>query len=104
MTHSWYGTQFNTLINKMKAIPDSGTAGTLLDNSLLMWTSCLSDGASHHSDNMPITLAGSNGGYFRQGKLIRYNDTFTTDATKDSGNPWKTSCALRGLRVLRSQR
>lgn len=94
---SWYGTQFNTLINKMKAIPDSGSAGTLLDNSLLMWTSCLSDGASHHSDNMPITLAGSNGGYFRQGKLIRYNDTFTTDATKDQnkiGTPDKSNSDL----------
>jgi hypothetical protein len=80
---SWYASQVNTLINKMKAIPDSGAAGTLLDNSLIMYTSCLSDGASHHSDNMPITLAGSNGGYFRQGKLIRYNATFTADATKD---------------------
>jgi hypothetical protein len=80
---SWYATQVNVLINKLKAIPDSGAAGTLMDNSLIMYTSCLSDGASHHSDNMPITLAGSNGGYFRQGKLIRYNNVFTTDATKD---------------------
>jgi Protein of unknown function (DUF1552) len=80
---SWYASQVNVLINKMKAIPDSGAAGTLMDNSLILYTSCLSDGASHHSDNMPITLAGSNGGYFRQGKLIRYNNVFTADATKD---------------------
>ena len=80
---SWYASQVNKAINMMKAIPDSGTQGSLLDNSLIMYTSCLSDGASHHSDNMPITLAGSNGGYFRQGKLIRYNSTFTADATKD---------------------
>jgi hypothetical protein len=94
---TWFGTQFNTLINKMKAIPESGAAGTLLDNSLLMWTSCLSDGASHHSDNMPITLAGSNGGYFRQGRLIRYNNTFTADATKDQnaiGTPDKSNSDL----------
>jgi hypothetical protein len=80
---SFYASQVNKLINAMKTIPDSGAAGSLMDNSLIMYTSCLSDGASHHSDNMPITLAGSNGGYFRQGKLIRYNSTFTADAVKD---------------------
>jgi hypothetical protein len=79
----WYATQFNSMIDKFSAIQDSGAQGTLLDNSLLMWTSCLSDGASHHSDNMPITLAGTNGGYFRKGKLIRYNSVFTTDAVAD---------------------
>jgi hypothetical protein len=79
----FYAKRFNTLIDRFKAIPDSGAQGTLLDNSLLMWTSCLSDGASHHSDNMPITLAGTNGGYFRKGKLIRYNNVFTVDPVKD---------------------
>jgi hypothetical protein len=94
---SWYAGQVNKLINTMKAIPDSGAQGSLMDNSLIMYTSCLSDGASHHSDNMPITLAGSNGGYFRQGKLIRYNNTFTADATKDQntiGTPDKSNSDL----------
>jgi hypothetical protein len=62
-----------------------------------MYTSCLSDGASHHSDNMPIVLAGSNGGYFKQGKLIRFNNTFTADAVKDQntiGTPDKSNSDL----------
>jgi hypothetical protein len=80
---TWYASQFNTMINKMKAIPDSGAQGTLLDNSLLMYTSCLSHGAAHVSTNVPITLAGSNGGYFRQGRLIRFNNTFTANAATD---------------------
>ena len=83
----WYASQFNAVIDKMKAIPESGGQGSLLDNSLLMWTSCLSDGASHHSDNMPIVLAGSNGGYFRQGRLIRYNNVFTNDPVEDVKAP-----------------
>jgi hypothetical protein len=84
----WYATQFNTMINKLAAIPESGGYGTtMLDNSLLMWTSCLSDGASHHSDNMPITLAGSNGGYFKQGHAIRFNNIYTTDAVQDQQQP-----------------
>jgi hypothetical protein len=79
----YYAGQVNGLINALKAIPDSGAQGTLMDNSLILYTSCLSDGASHHSDNMMFTLAGSNGGYFRQGKLIRYNNTFTANAVTD---------------------
>jgi Protein of unknown function (DUF1552) len=80
---TWYASQFNTMINKMSAIPDSGTPGTLLDNSLMMYTSCMSDGQAHVSTNVPIVLAGSNGGYFKQGKALRFNNTFTNNALQD---------------------
>ena len=83
----WYATQFNTMIDKFSAIPESGGQGTLLDNSLLWWANCLSDGASHHSNNMPFTLAGSNGGYFRQGRAIRFNDVYTADPIQDQKAP-----------------
>jgi hypothetical protein len=73
----WYATQFNTLINKFNAIPDSGASGTLLDNSLLMWSSCLGDASSHFSNNVPVVLAGSNGGYFKTGRNIQFNDVYT---------------------------
>jgi hypothetical protein len=72
----FYAGQVNTMLTKMDAIMDSGTGKTLLDNSLLMYTSCLGDGSSHHSNNAPIVLAGSNGGYFRQGRLIRFNSVY----------------------------
>ena len=75
----WYASQFNTFIDKFSAIKESEGNGTLLDNSLLMWTSCLSDGASHESRNAPIVLAGSNGGYFKQGKNIQFNDVYSAD-------------------------
>jgi hypothetical protein len=80
---TWYASQFNSLITKLNAIPESGAAGSVLDNSLLMYTSCLSHGAAHVSTNAPITLAGSNGGYFRQGRVIRFNNTFTTNPGND---------------------
>jgi hypothetical protein len=83
----WYATQFNTMINKFNAIPESGAAGTLLDNSLLWYVNCLSDGAAHQSNNMPFTLAGSNGGYFRQGRAIRFNDVYTADPIQDQKAP-----------------
>jgi hypothetical protein len=83
----WYATQFNSMIDAFSAIPESGGQGTMLDNSLLFWANCLSDGASHHSDNMPFTLAGSNGGYFRQGRCIRFNNIYTADPVQDQKAP-----------------
>jgi hypothetical protein len=83
----WYATQFNTMINKFLAIPESGGTGTMLDNSLLWQVNCLSDGSSHHSDNMPFTLAGSNGGYFKQGHAIRFNSIYTADPINDQKAP-----------------
>ncbi len=75
----WYATQFNGFINKLSAVPDSGAAGTLMDNSLLMWSSCLGDASAHTSTNVPVILAGSNGGYFKTGRNIQFNDKYTAD-------------------------
>ncbi|HVZ75007.1 MAG TPA: DUF1552 domain-containing protein [Polyangia bacterium] len=81
----WYAKQFGSMITALDAIPDSGQTGSVLDNSLMMWSSCLGDASSHFSDNVPIVLAGSNGGYFKQGRLIRMNDTYT--AAQWTGDP-----------------
>jgi hypothetical protein len=83
----WYATQFGAMIDKLSAIPESGAAGTVLDNSLLWYVNCLSDGAAHQSNNMPFTLAGSNGGYFKQGHAIRFNDVYTADPIQDQKAP-----------------
>lgn len=78
----WYASQFNYMVTQLGTIQESGMPGTtVLDNSLLMYTSDLSDGSSHISDNGYVALAGSNGGYFKQGKLIRYNSVYTPLAT-----------------------
>jgi hypothetical protein len=83
----WYASQFNYMINSFLAVPESGGTGTMLDNSVLWYVNCLSDGSSHHSDNMPFVLAGSNGGYFKQGHAIRFNNIFTADPIKDQTAP-----------------
>ena len=75
----WYATKFNAFIDQFAATKESDGQGSMLDNSLLMWASCLSDGAAHESRNAPIVLAGSNGGYFKQGLNIQFNDNYTAD-------------------------
>jgi hypothetical protein len=46
---------------------------TLLDNSLVLWTSEFSDPASHVSAGIPLLTAGSAGGYFRTGRHLNFN-------------------------------
>jgi hypothetical protein len=84
----WYASQFNYMITQLDEIPESGMPGTsVLDNSLLMHTSDVSDASSHISDNMAITLAGSNGGYFKQGQALRFNSVFTPLAIPPNSDP-----------------
>jgi hypothetical protein len=51
---------FAYFLEKLSAIPDGD--GTLLDNSLIMYGSGMSDGNSHNHDPLPIVLAGRAGG------------------------------------------
>jgi hypothetical protein len=46
---------------------------TLLDNSLLLWTSEFSNGSGHIAYNVPVMLAGSAGGYLRTGRHLDFD-------------------------------
>lgn len=52
---------------------------TILDNSVLLYTSEFSDPAGHMSVNTPVLLAGSGGGTFRTGRMIDYNTRAAAD-------------------------
>jgi hypothetical protein len=43
---------------------------TLLDNSAVMWLPELADGNAHNTNNMPIVIAGSAGGYLKTGVSV----------------------------------
>jgi len=55
---------------KLKSIPDGD--GTLLDHSLILYGSSLSDGNEHNFDPLPVLLAGGASGKLRGGRHIRY--------------------------------
>jgi hypothetical protein len=44
--------------------------GPLLDNAFMMWTSHVAAGKSHGFRNLPIIIAGSPGGYLKQGAYV----------------------------------
>jgi hypothetical protein len=59
-------------LKKMAAIQEP--EGSLLDNTMLVYGTGISDGNAHNHDNLPILLAGKGGGTIPTGRHIRYKD------------------------------
>ncbi len=67
---AWEIEQYAYLLRKLKAIPEAGS--TVLDNSLVFFSSEIEDGDSHSHFNMPILVGGRAGGNFTPGRHVRY--------------------------------
>src|SRR5215468_3945344 len=63
---------FTYLLDKLKNIPDGD--GTLLDHSLVLYGSGMSDGNSHNHDPLPILLAGHAAGTLQGNRHIRQKE------------------------------
>jgi hypothetical protein len=61
----WHTEQYAYLLGRLRAIPEGD--GTLLDNSMILFGSSISDGNRHDPNNLPIVVAGNAGGAFRTG-------------------------------------
>ena len=66
----WHVEQYAYMLGKMKSIKEGD--GTLLDNSMVLFGSGMSDGNSHSPRNLPLVLAGKAGGDFATGRHLRY--------------------------------
>ncbi len=78
-------TQFSYFLDKLSSTRDSG--GSLLDSSMVLYGSAISDGNRHRHHDLPIILAGRGGGVVPQtGRLVNHpketklNDLFLTMA------------------------
>jgi hypothetical protein len=69
--NAWYCEQLAYLAKRLSETPEPGGGGSLLDNTLLVWTNELGKGNSHTLDNIPFVLVG-NGLDFRMGRSIKY--------------------------------
>lgn len=65
--HAWYTALFSETLRKMRSIDEGGTS--LLDNTLLMYTSYMADGG-HGMIDYPILLAGKGGGTIKSGRHV----------------------------------
>ena len=65
----WHHEQVAYLLGRMKAIREAD-GGTLLDNSLILYGSSISDGHEHASKNLPLLLAGGRGAGVSPGRQL----------------------------------
>jgi hypothetical protein len=61
---------FSYLLSKMASTPDGD--GTLLDHSMILFGSSISDGNAHTHHDLPLILAGGANGKIKGGRHIRY--------------------------------
>lgn len=76
------------MLERLKSIREG--EGTLLDHSMVVWGSGMSNGNRHARENLPILLAGRGGGTLKTGRYIDYN--------------WKRATPLANLYVEMLQR
>jgi hypothetical protein len=62
--------QFAGFLTRLSSISEGGS--TLLDNSMILYGSAISDGNRHNHDDLPILLAGGGGGSIKSGRYIKY--------------------------------
>jgi hypothetical protein len=74
---AWFAEQFAYLVRALKGVQEG--SGTMLDNTLVVWTSEHGFGAPHSYTHFPFTLAGRCGGYFRTGRLVSAPDRTNND-------------------------
>lgn len=61
---------FATFLKQLAEAREPG--GSVLDNSLIIYGSCIGDGDRHNHDNLPILLAGRGGGSVASGRHLEY--------------------------------
>ena len=70
--NKWYCEQVAYLVQKLSETQEPGGSGTLLDNTLVIWTNELGKGNSHTLNDIPFVLVG-NGLGFRMGRSLKYD-------------------------------
>jgi hypothetical protein len=68
--NAYHMTKFAYFVERLKALPDGD--GTLLDHSLVLYGSSLSDGNQHNFSPLPIVLAGRASGKLKGGRHLQF--------------------------------
>jgi hypothetical protein len=67
----WYCEQLAYLAKRLAETKEPDGTGTLLDNTLILWTNELGQGNSHTLENIPFVLVGGGLG-FKMGRSLKY--------------------------------
>jgi hypothetical protein len=72
LINRWHIEQYAYLLRKLKGMKEGDS--TVLDNSMVLFASALSDGNSHNPHKLPMVLAGRAGGRIDSGQHLVYGD------------------------------
>lgn len=75
--NTWYCEQMACLCQQLEDTPEPGTNGSMLDNTLVVWTNELGHGNSHTLNNLPVVMVGGGFG-FEMGRYTKVNKVSTT--------------------------
>jgi len=70
----WLTEQFVYLLEKLKATPEPGADGSMLDHTCLLWAQEMGDGRMHDCLSVPFVIAGNAGGYFETGRYLKFQN------------------------------
>jgi hypothetical protein len=68
--NTYHAELFAHFLARLRATPD--VEGTLLDNTMIVYGSAISDGDKHTHDDLPVLLVGGGGGRLRPGRHLVY--------------------------------
>src|SRR5215472_16945691 len=69
--NKWFCGELRYLLDKLSTTPEPGGSGTLIDNTMVVWTNELGKGNIHTLDNIPFVLAGGGFG-FNMGRSMQF--------------------------------
>lgn len=72
LINRWHVEQYAYLLRKLKSMKEGDS--TVLDNSMILFASALSDGNSHNMHNLPLVLGGRGGGRIDSGRHLVYGE------------------------------
>jgi hypothetical protein len=84
--------QFAYFIGKMKSIKEG--EGSLLDNSMVTYGSCIGDGNRHNHNDLPVVLLGKAGGTIKTGRHAKY------ERNTPLGNLWMSLLDRMGAKDI----
>ena len=68
--HQWYTSRVLQIVQQLDSVPEGD--GTVLDNSLVLWGSCLGNPHRHWNINWPAVTFGSLGGFFKTNQSLDF--------------------------------
>ena len=67
----WFAQQFVYLVQKLADTPEADGTGSMLDNSVVLWSKEMGDSRAHVCKGVPFVIAGKAGGRFTTGRYLK---------------------------------